>query len=278
MSPGLNIGSSGSLNDETAESEAAHPSQPGSSRSLSRSASRSMRPPPLPHSPSSSGGSGLGDNTGVGSGPGPLRHPRPMTISDIHLELEKEQEAVVNRLTRELSLLRAQTASVASTASSASTNINEQGDGVTYNAVSSPRTRSRHRSSSTLSSRSIGGTYVPGSAVAALTSIVPSRDNGASSSRQSIDLQRPSISREVSASSPRLPEVSSPLLLSPQCPGELSRPSSTREHRSESVSSTSRYEEVARHRAELEVVKRENESLRRRVRELEKILRERRNV
>lgn len=48
--------------------------------------------------------------------------------------------------------------------------------------------------------------------------------------------------------------------------------------RSESASSTTRYEEAARHRAELEVVKRENESLRRRVRELEKILRERRNV
>ncbi|EOA82702.1 uncharacterized protein SETTUDRAFT_22674 [Exserohilum turcica Et28A] len=47
----------------------------------------------------------------------PMRHPRPMTAAELHLELEKEQEAVVNRLTRELSALRAHSASVASTAS-----------------------------------------------------------------------------------------------------------------------------------------------------------------
>ncbi|OCL08194.1 hypothetical protein AOQ84DRAFT_364337, partial [Glonium stellatum] len=74
------------------------------------------------------------DATGV-----PMRHPRPLTAAELHLELEKEQEAVklrpeatlgtlrtdprtrapqVNRLTRELSALRAHSASVASTASS----------------------------------------------------------------------------------------------------------------------------------------------------------------
>jgi len=36
-----------------------------------------------------------------------------MTPAEMHLELEKEQEAVVNRLTRELSALRAHSASVA---------------------------------------------------------------------------------------------------------------------------------------------------------------------
>ncbi|RAL58402.1 hypothetical protein DID88_006393 [Monilinia fructigena] len=62
------------------------------------------------------------DNTGVGMGPGPLRHPRPLTAADLHLQLEKEQEAVVNRLTRELSMLRAaQNASVVSNTSSTST-------------------------------------------------------------------------------------------------------------------------------------------------------------
>ncbi len=84
----------------------------------------------------------MGDNTGVGPGPGPLRHPRPLTAADLHLQLEKEQEAVVcvtgarqpyskqaltitapqvNRLTRELSVLRAaQNASVVSNTSSTS--------------------------------------------------------------------------------------------------------------------------------------------------------------
>ncbi|KAK2834929.1 hypothetical protein FQN49_006777, partial [Arthroderma sp. PD_2] len=191
----------------------------------------------------------------------------------------------VNRLTRELSLLRAQTASVASTASSASTNI-EPNDG--HNASARPRAGSRHRSSSTLSSRSLtgGSTYVPGSTIAALTSTVPSRDSGAPSSRQSVDLQRPSLSRELSALSPLQPDMSSPPSFhnheDSSHRSSLSQPPSGRDHRrSESASSTSgtlRYEEAARHRAELEVVKRENESLRRRVRELEKILREHRHT
>ncbi|KAF2396136.1 hypothetical protein EJ06DRAFT_534275 [Trichodelitschia bisporula] len=51
----------------------------------------------------------------------PSRHPRQMTPAELHLELEKEQEAMVNRLTRELTALRAHSASVASTASSTST-------------------------------------------------------------------------------------------------------------------------------------------------------------
>jgi len=50
----------------------------------------------------------------------PLRHPRPLTAVELHLELEKEQEARVNRLTRELTALRAHSASVASTTSTTS--------------------------------------------------------------------------------------------------------------------------------------------------------------
>ncbi|EFX00675.1 hypothetical protein CMQ_7677 [Grosmannia clavigera kw1407] len=60
------------------------------------------------------------DGPGVGPGPGPLRLPRPLTAAELHMQLEKEQEAVVNRLTRELTLLRAQNASVVSNASSTS--------------------------------------------------------------------------------------------------------------------------------------------------------------
>jgi hypothetical protein len=79
--------------------------------------------PPLPSvaAPPIAATGGTGDNSGVGIGPGPLRHPRPLTAADLHLQMEKEQEAVVNRLTRELSLVRAaHNASVVSNASSTS--------------------------------------------------------------------------------------------------------------------------------------------------------------
>ncbi|KAF8427858.1 hypothetical protein EV426DRAFT_371645 [Tirmania nivea] len=50
-------------------------------------------------------------NFGSDIGPGPQRHPKPLTAADLHLQLEREQEAVVNRLTRELAALRAQQSS-----------------------------------------------------------------------------------------------------------------------------------------------------------------------
>ncbi|KAF2153781.1 hypothetical protein K461DRAFT_292494 [Myriangium duriaei CBS 260.36] len=91
--------------------------------SHSSSAANSRRPsqvlpphgpsPGMPHSPIFA----HSDQSGM-----PLRHPQPMTAAELHLELEKEQEAVVNRLTRELSALRAQhSASVASNHSITST-------------------------------------------------------------------------------------------------------------------------------------------------------------
>ncbi|KAK4993594.1 hypothetical protein LTR50_000204 [Elasticomyces elasticus] len=95
----------------------------------------------------------------------PIRHPRPLTAAELYLELEKEQEAVVNRLTRELSTLRAQhSASVASNASHSSTstsasflpvdpsdpNPTHQITGPTH-----PTPSRRHRSSSSVSTRSI---------------------------------------------------------------------------------------------------------------------------
>ncbi|KAK7517285.1 uncharacterized protein IWZ02DRAFT_43597 [Phyllosticta citriasiana] len=80
--------------------------------------------PPLSPNMSSMSGAALNGRARTGSGAGaetdagvPMRHPRPLTAAELHHELELEQEAVVNRLTRELSALRAHSASVASTTS-----------------------------------------------------------------------------------------------------------------------------------------------------------------
>lgn len=184
----------------------------------------------------------------------------------------------VNRLTRELTLLRQQTASVASTASSTSTGLTDSLEASVY-----PTSSRRHRSSSNLSS------HIPtGSAAlaASVSSIAPSRDTALPSSRPSGEFTRPGRSREPSVTSPRQP-------VSPygdvgfqysQSQGQQSHRSSVSHshnagyppeaRRSTSISSTvgNRFEEAAQHRAELEVVKRENEMLRRRVRELEQNL------
>ncbi|KAK5680496.1 hypothetical protein LTS10_007426 [Elasticomyces elasticus] len=103
----------------------------------------------------------------------PLRHPRPLTAAELYLECEKEQEAVVNRLTRELTALRAQSASVASNASHSSTSTSasllpidisdpiatHQMTGMTH-----PTPSRRHRSSSSVSSRSM---HTPSAAISA---------------------------------------------------------------------------------------------------------------
>ncbi|PGH18711.1 hypothetical protein AJ80_04364 [Polytolypa hystricis UAMH7299] len=281
-----------------------------SSPPLSRRVSQVMGPPPLPlHFPTSptlstAMATGVGDNTGVGSGPGPIRHPRPLTVADLHLELEKEQEAVVNRLSRELSLLRQQTASVASTASSTSVSLNEPLDFHQHLSGSTQPTPSRHRSSSNISSRSLAGTTGPLSGN--VTSIAPSRDSGAptSSSRPSLDISRTSLSREASGTASRgqsgagSPSLSSSIQQQHQYGGDYvshhhhhlshtgsSSGSHSHSHRPSLTSfpspsaqsqafSTARYEEAAFHRAELEAVKRENDTLRRRVRDLETSLRD----
>ncbi|KAF1841898.1 uncharacterized protein K460DRAFT_293554 [Cucurbitaria berberidis CBS 394.84] len=79
----------------------------------------------------------------------PMRHPRPMTPAEMHLELEKEQEAVVNRLTRELSALRAHSASVASTTSNATDSSAAHAEAST--GPMHPTSSRRHRSSSSVS-------------------------------------------------------------------------------------------------------------------------------
>ncbi|KAI1003746.1 hypothetical protein K3495_g4467 [Podosphaera aphanis] len=92
------------------------------------------------------------------NGPGPTRHPKPLTPAELFAQLEKEQEAVVNRLTRELSILRAaHNSSVVSNSSSTSASIlpesidynsNHLISGSSYPSPSFPR---RHRSSSAAS-------------------------------------------------------------------------------------------------------------------------------
>ncbi|PGG96540.1 hypothetical protein GX51_07773 [Blastomyces parvus] len=193
----------GGLQPTTTNSTSTQPSP-----SASRRVSQVMGPPPVPHIPTSPG-LAAGDNAGVGMGPGPIRHPRPLTVADLHLELEKEQEAVVNRLTRELTLLRQQTASVASTASSTSTNLNDSSD------PQQPTPSRRNRSSSNISSRSVAGA-TSGVIAGGVTSIAPSRERDApsSSSRPSLDIPRGSLSREASVTSRRQSGNVSPLLSS----------------------------------------------------------------
>lgn len=167
--------------------------------------------PPL--SPSMSGYMASADSTSV-----PMRHPRPMTPAEMHLELEKEQEAVVNRLTRELSALRAHSASVASTASSTAESSVTHAESLT--GPTHPTSSRRHRSSSSVSRGGPPGSYP----------------------------HRYSISSQPAGGD-------------------------ARDHRSSSVVSTPRYEEVALHKAELEEAKKENEALKQRIRDLERMIR-----
>lgn len=94
----------------------------------------------------------------------PMRHPRPLTAAELYLECEKEQEAVVNRLTRELTALRAQSASVASNVSVSSNStsasllpVDISDPNPTHQMVGAthPTPSRRHRSSSSVSTRSI---------------------------------------------------------------------------------------------------------------------------
>ncbi|CAI7566208.1 unnamed protein product [Penicillium glandicola] len=211
---------------------------------------------------------GTGDYGITRTAQGPLRHPQPLTPSDLHLVLEKEQEAMVNRLTRELSILRQQTASVASTASSSSA-LNEA-DPVRASPTLSSSTRShsarRNRSNSSLSSHT---SATQGQQSASVTGIAPSRDIP----YRQTDHSRTVRSREPSLTS-RRPSIGSLSSLS-------HNNSSVYPHRN-SLSqsqlghspggSLSRFEEATHHRLEVEYMKRENEQLRRRVRDLEQTL------
>jgi hypothetical protein len=175
-------------------------------------------------------------------------------------------------------MLRQQTASVASTASSTSTGLGDPTDTLQTSQYLSgsghPTASRRHRSSSSLSS------HIP-ARTGSVASVAPSRDTGLPTSRPSGEYPRVGRSREPSVTSPRQP--ASPLLPYGDhvfIPASQSHRNSTTSQpgvppentRSTSFSSMSRYEEAAYHRAELEAIKRENEMLRRRVRELEQNL------
>ncbi|KAL9037306.1 MAG: hypothetical protein Q9180_003795 [Flavoplaca navasiana] len=307
------------------------PRSPRASRngptSASDRGSTSMAPPPNPSSPSSTtfppreppsvpalnSNTMAADNSGVGRGPGPVRHPQPLTAADLHMQLEKEQEAVVNRLTRELSALRQQTASVASTTSSTSTGIADSTD-INANHLMSgpshPTPSRRHRSSSSLSTRSMnttattasGYTGLSGSTVGTTAGIAGSTVSGIAPARDSYHpAHAQSMSRQNSTASSRRSQASSPSLSSSLLQGDhfpnlvpLRHPTSSQAHASSvhqqtlspaasvrsshvpSSAATARYEETAHHRSEMEHVKKENEMLRRRIRELERTLGSRR--
>lgn len=202
---------------------------------------------------------------------------------------------MVNRLTRELSLLRQQTASVASNTSSTSVGLQDSTD---HNATPSRR----HRSSSSLSNRSAttaatAVTGASGSTVGTTVGIAGSTTSGIAPARDSTapySYPRDPLSRQSSVTS-RRSETSSPSLSSSlyqgdhfsnphghrhtgsashsQLPSQVTNPASAR---SSYIPATQRYEEAAHHRSELDIVKRENEALRRRVRELERSLSSRR--
>ncbi|KAJ5881982.1 uncharacterized protein N7529_000654, partial [Penicillium soppii] len=208
---------------------------------------------------------GTGDYGITSTAQGPLRHPQPLTPSDLHLVLEKEQEAMVNRLTRELSILRQQTASVASTASSTS-NVNESEARASPTFSSSTRSQSarRNRSNSSLSSHASTQQQT-----GSINGIAPSRET----SHPSRADHRTVRSREPSLTS-RRPSTGSLSTFSHSNSSvypHRNSPSQTHVGYSPGAS-WSRFEEAVQHRSELEHTKRENEQLRKRVWELEQTL------
>lgn len=215
---------------------------------------------------------------------------------------------MVNRLTRELSLLRQQTNSVASTTSSASAGLPDASDHNSNHFISGashPTPSRRHRSSSNLSTRSAttaatGASGISGSTVGSAAGIAGSTVSGIALARDTMapySHSRDPLSRQSSVAS-RRSEASSPSISSSlyqgehfpslyghrhtssasqqQFPPQSQQPTNAGSTRSSYIPSTQRYEEATHQRSELEIVKRENEALRRRVRELERSLSNRR--
>ncbi|KAF4993631.1 hypothetical protein FGRMN_6349 [Fusarium graminum] len=227
---------------------------------------------------------GVPGEPGVGPGPGPIRHPRPLTAAELHLELEKEQEAVVNRLTRELSLLRAaQNASVVSNTSSASAansshEVPEQSL-LSGSGFSIPTAR-HHRTSST-TSQGIGNQQLSSSYEARIhaprpSQAVPLSRQDSAASRRSLTsspgLQHSSIDPSNYFQHQRIPP---PTSIPPSSVGAT--PGSLSEQLSPGLMpATMRYEETAFYRSELDSAKRENDALKRKIRELERQVRQRR--
>lgn len=227
----------------------------------------------------------------------PTRHPRQLTAAELHVELEKEQEAIVNRLTRELSLLRTHhNASVVSNTSSGHSAAGDpplapdsqpllSGSGF---SIPSSTGRQHHRTYSNTSQRSQTANIGSGTtSVVGITAPAPIRPQAPNLSRQNSTASR--RSRNNSPGPHSLPHsythshLADPALASyfqqrapPPHAVPGATPSSASEFSPGILPGTSRYEETAFHRTELEAVKRENEALKRRIRELERTVRERR--
>lgn len=180
----------------------------------------------------------------------------------------------VNRLTRELSLLRQQTTSVASTTSSTST-LNDPADGIYASPSLGNSTHShssrRQRSSSSLTPYTPAA---PGSQAASVTGIAPLRDSShpsrtVRSRESSLTSRRPSIGSISSFPhnfhGEQLSHYGSPSVYP-------HRNSVSQTHLGLSSNPLARYEEATLHKSELDSVKRENDQLKRRVRELEEVL------
>lgn len=246
------------------------------------------------------------DVSSLASGPGPTRHPHPLTAAELHQQVEKEQEAVVNRLTRELEILRQHNDASSASASDSGTEPSTStipmipdgrqhllsGSGFSIPSQTSGRERRHTRSGSSASARSIAAT-TGSTSVVNITSPAPIRPGATALSRQN---STQSHSRQSLSSSPAHASsfASSHLAdaahggyfhlrsatgASSQAPShaQATPGSGPTEMMSPSMMSvTSRYEETAFHRQELETVKRENDALKRRIRELERLVRERR--
>ncbi|KAG6002572.1 hypothetical protein E4U21_002955 [Claviceps maximensis] len=253
-----------------------------SAASPSLTAGQQLQQAQPPHPPQSAG------DYSVGPGPGPLRHPRPLTASELHMQLEKEQEAVVNRLTRELSLLRAaQNASVVSNASSTSASASAH-DPITEASLRSahgfmiPTSRRHHRNSSSASQnmdrQQLGSSHesrypVPRPAQSISLSRQSSRSR-ISRNNSPGPLQSSTLDPSSYFHSQRVPHASSVSANSVSAtPGSLGYGDQMSPGL---MPATSRYEETAFYRNELETAKKENEMLKRRIRELERMMHSRR--
>ncbi|KAM0481002.1 hypothetical protein ACHAPX_003893 [Trichoderma viride] len=234
-------------------------------------------PPQSPMSPPA--------DAAVGPGPGPLRHPRPLTASELHMQLEKEQEAVVNRLTRELSILRAaHNASVVSNTSSTS-NATSSHDPLVESSLLSgsgfsiPTARRHHRTSSSTSQTfpSFVSSYDARARPSHPASL--SRQNSSASRRSQTGSPAPASSIDPSNyfHQQRVPAAASNSIMMSSV---VATPGSSVLGDQMSpglMPATLRYEETAFYRQELDTAKKENEALKRRIRELERVVRERRS-
>lgn len=215
-----------------------------------------------------------------------MRHPRQLTAAELHVELEKEQEAIVNRLTRELSLLR--THHNASIVSNTSSGHSAGGDpplapdsqpllsGSGFSIPSSTG-RQHQRTYSNTSQRSQTANIGSGTtSVVGITAPAPIR----TASRRSRNNSPGPNSLPHSYTHSHLADPTPASYFQQRAPPPHAipgaTPSSTTELSPGILPGTSRYEETVFHLTELEAVKRENEALKRRIRELERTVRDRR--